>query len=144
MKKFLALIAISFSMVGCASVNMADAQKDAQAKRFEAPKDQAAVYIYRNETMGAAIKMEVVIDGKAVGQTAANTYLYTVVAPGKHTVTSNTENTDSLEFEAKPGMLYYIWQEVKMGLMSARSKLHLVSEAEGKKGVQETKLIDTQ
>lgn len=38
----------------------------------------------------------------------------------------------------KPGMLAYVWQEVKMGIMYARTKLHLVSEQDGKKGVQET------
>lgn len=143
MKKLLAVAAVTVSLVGCASVNMGDPQQDAAAKRFAAPKDNAAVYIYRNESMGAAVKMDVEIDGKPVGITGANTYLYKEVAPGKHTITSKAENTDSVEIDAKPGTLHYIWQEVKMGVLYARTKLHLVDEAQGKKGVTETKLAET-
>jgi Protein of unknown function (DUF2846) len=140
MKKFLAIAAVAINLVGCASVNMGDAQQDAAAKKFVAPKDNAGVYVYRNETFGAANKMDVAIDGKPIGKTAAKTFLYKEVTPGKHSIVSNTENSDALEIDAKPGMLYYVWQEVKMGFMSARSKLHLVSEAQGKAGVMETKL----
>lgn len=143
MKKLFAVAAIAVNLVGCASVNMGSPQQDAAAKAFKAPADKAGIYVYRNETMGAAIKMEVTIDGQRVGETAAKTYLYKEVAPGKHTVESKAENTDKIDVEAKPGMLYFIWQEVKMGVLGARNKLQLVSEADGKKGVSETKLAET-
>jgi hypothetical protein len=134
---------LASSLVGCASVPMGDAKQDAALKTFSVPADKAGVYIYRNESMGAAVKMDVEVDGKAIGQTAANTYLYKEVAPGKHTISSKAENTDTIEIDAKPGTLTYVWQEVKMGLMYARTKLNLVGEAEGKKGVLETKLAET-
>ena len=143
MKKLLIAAAVVVNLVGCATVNMGDAKQDAAAKTFTAPKDKAALYIYRNETMGAAVKMDVDLDGKPLGQTAATTYLYKEVAPGKHTITSKAENTDTLEIDAKPGMLYYIWQEVKMGVLSARSKLQLVDASTGKAGVSESKLAET-
>ena len=47
------------------------------------------------------------------------------------------------EVDAQPGNTYYIWQEVKMGMMSAGSKLHVVDAAQGKKGVGETSLAAT-
>ena len=122
---------------------MGDVKQDAALKTFSVPADKAGVYIYRNESMGAAVKMDVELDGKAIGQTAANTYLYKEVAPGKHTISSKAENTDTVEIDAKPGTLSYVWQEVKMGLLYARTKLHLVDEAVGKKGVLETKLAET-
>lgn len=143
MRKLAALVFITASLVGCASVNMGDAGQDAAAKSFAAPAGKAAVYIYRNESIGAGVKMDVEIDGRAVGQTAARTYLYKQLDPGRHTITSKSENTDSIEIEAKPGALHYIWQEVKMGVLYARTKLHLVDEAQGRKGVLETKLADT-
>lgn len=143
MKRLLFAAFIASSLVGCASVPMGDAKQDAALKTFSVPADQAGVYIYRNETMGAAVTMDVELDGKPIGQTAANTYLYKEVAPGKHIISSKAENTDTVEIDAKPGTLSYIWQEVKMGLMYARTKLHLVGEAEGKKGVLETKLAET-
>lgn len=143
MKKLFFTAIIAFSLVGCASVPMGDAKQDAALKTFSAPTEKAGIYIYRNESMGGAIKMDVELDGRAIGQTAANTYLYKEVAPGKHTISSKAENMDSVEIDAKPGTLSYIWQEVKMGVLYARTKLHLTGEAEGKKGVLETKLAET-
>jgi len=143
MKKILFAAFITSSLIGCASVPMGDAKQDAALKTFSISADKAGIYIYRNESMGAAVKMDVELDGKAIGQTAANTYLYKEVAPGKHTISSKAENTDSVEIDAKVGTLSYVWQEVKMGILYARTKLHLVDEAEGKKGVLETKLAET-
>ncbi len=144
MLKTILVAAAAMALVGCASVPMGDAKQDAAAKSFQVAPDQAGVYIYRNETMGAAVKMDVMVNGSPIGQTAAKTYLYKQVQPGKLTVASKAENTDTLEIDAKPGTLTYVWQEVKMGFGSARSKLHVVSEEEGKKGVVETKLAVTQ
>ena len=143
MKKSVAVASIAMALAGCASVPMGDAKQDAALKTFSIAPDKSGVYIYRNESMGAVAKMDVELDGKSLGQTAANTYLYKEVTPGKHTITSKAENTDAVEVEAKPGSLLYVWQEVKMGFLSARTKLHVVDEAQGKKGVQETKLAET-
>ncbi|PIV91440.1 MAG: hypothetical protein COW45_05560 [Gallionellales bacterium CG17_big_fil_post_rev_8_21_14_2_50_54_146] len=143
-KKIILIAGLSLTMVGCASVKMADPAQDAQTKQFAAKSDVAGVYVYRNEAMGGAVKMDVGLDGKPVGQTAAKTYLYTEVKPGSHTLTSKAENTSELTFNAVAGKLYYVWQEVKMGVMSARSKLQLVDEATGQKGVNESKLAAPQ
>lgn len=143
-KKLLIVAGVSLTMVGCASVKMADPAQDAQAKQFATKPDVAGVYVYRNETMGAAIKMDVAVDGKALGQTASKTYLYTEVKPGSHTITSKAENTSELSIDAVAGKLYYVWQEVKMGVMSARSKLSLVDDATGQKGVNESALAAPQ
>lgn len=143
MKKFAAIAAIVLVVSGCASVPMGDAKQDAALKTFTVTPGKAGIYIYRNESMGAAVKMDVAVDGQPIGQTASKTYLFKEVAPGKHVVTSSAENTDTLEVDAKSGTLSYVWQEVKMGLLYARTKLHLVPESEGKKGVQETTLAVT-
>lgn len=143
-KQYLALTAVLLSLVGCASVPLGDAQKDASAKQFSSTPDKAGVYIYRNESFGAAIKMDVLVDNKQLGQTASKTFFYTEIEPGKHTVTSKSENTDTLEFEAAAGKLYYVWQEVKMGVVYARTKLHLVGDSEGQKGVLESKLAESE
>lgn len=140
MKLYFVPLFIALAISGCASVPMGDPTQDAALKTFSVAKDKAGIYVYRNESMGAAVKMGVSIDGQAIGQTAAKTYFYKEVTPGKHTVSSTAENTDTLEVDAKPGTLTFIWQEVKMGLLYARNKLHLVSEEEGKKGVKETTL----
>ncbi len=143
MKNLLLIVAIVSNIVGCASVPMGDAKQDAALKRFEVSTEKAGIYIYRNESFGGGVKMDVELDGKPIGQTAAKTYLYKEVESGEHTVTSKAENTSSLKVHAKKGALIYIWQEVKMGLLYARTKLHLVDEIKGRMGVIETKLAET-
>ncbi|MBN9358420.1 DUF2846 domain-containing protein [Herbaspirillum huttiense] len=142
MKAILFSLALVSALSGCA-VPMADPAKDAQLKEFKIDKDKSAVYIYRNETMGAAVRMDVAVDGAPLGRTAAHTYLYKELTPGKHVITSTAENTETLEIDAKPGVLTYIWQEVKMGILMARNKLHLVDEEEGQAGVKESKLAES-
>lgn len=90
---------------GCASVPMADATADAQAKQFVAPNDAANLYIYRNETFGTAVKMPVLVDGVAVGDTVAHTYIFKQVTPGSHTITSKSENDATLTLSTEAGKL---------------------------------------
>ncbi len=124
----------------CAAVPMGDSKQDSIAKSFVAKPNVAGVYIYRNESFGAALRMDVEVDGKPIGQTAAKTYFFLDVPPGRHTFTSKSENEDTVTVDALAGKLYYIWQEVKMGLLYARTKMSLVSEEEGKRGVLESQL----
>ncbi len=136
---FLIVSVVLFS--GCASVPMASKEADMAAKKFQPVEGKANIYIYRNETFGAAVKMPVVLDGKVVGDTAAETYILKTVEPGEHTIVSKSESDSILNLTAEINKNYYVWQEIKMGMWSAGSKLHLVDEAKGMEGVNECELI---
>src|SRR5262249_10831871 len=127
---------------GCASVQMASESMDASAKTYAVKPGMANVYVYRNETMGSAIKMPVALDGRLVGDTAAKTFMLLEVSPGSHTILSKTENDSTVTVNAVAGRNYFVWQEVKMGMMAARSQLQLVDEATGKAGVAECKRVE--
>lgn len=127
---------------GCASVPMADAQRDASAKTFAVAPGKANIYVYRNESMGASVKMDVALNDKPVGQTVAKTYMVLEVLPGKHKLSSEAENTSTLDLDVSAGRNYFVWQEVKMGVLYARNRLQLVDEAAGREGVAECKLVD--
>jgi len=144
LKKLLALGALIAVVLasGCASVPMASPEQDTAAKSFATKPGKANIYVYRNETMGAAIRMPVALNGKLVGDTASKTYMVLEVAPGKHTITSKTENDSIVTVDAAAGRNYFLWQEVKMGFAAARSNLQQVDETTGKAGVQECKLIE--
>jgi len=126
---------------GCASVPMASSEMDSAAKSFAVKPGKANIYVFRNESMGAALKMTLVLDGKLVGSTAAKTYVLLEVAPGNHTLISKTENDSTLTVSTVAGRNYFVWQEVKMGAFSARSALQLVDETKGRAGIAECKLI---
>jgi uncharacterized protein YceK len=135
-------LSIILLLSGCASVPMASVDADKSAKAFTAPSDGSSnLYIYRNESMGSAIKLPLLLDGVAIGDTAAHTYVLKTVQPGKHVLTSKGEKDSTFDLDVTAGENYFFWQEVKMGMMAARSELHLVDEAAGKKGVGSCKLI---
>jgi len=147
MKQFFIVILFIIFATGCANIKsmpqLASKQEDIRLKSFEAPKKNAIIYIYRNEIRGNIAIMDVKVDGEFLGETVWKTYLYKEVTPGTHIITSKAANEHSIEIDVKAGSVNYIWQEVKLGILSPRSKLHLVSSAEGKAGVLESKLIVT-
>lgn len=135
----LALLSL-LALGGCASVPMASPQQDAAAKQFTVPPGKSRIYLYRNETFGAAVTMTVALDGKVMGRTASKTYFVWDVAPGRHTIDSETENDSKLTLNTVAGKPYFVWQEVKMGLFTPGSKLHLMDRKAGEAGVLECKL----
>ena len=139
-KTLVAALAVA-ALAGCASVPMASPELDARAKAFATDPAKAGLYVYRNESLGAAIKMPVTLDGKPVGTTAAKTYLMLMVEPGKHRLLSDAEGDSVLDLDLKAGTNTFVWQEVKMGMLSAGSKLQVVDEARGKADIAACKLI---
>lgn len=143
-RKILIVIGLAYVafLSGCASVPMASVEQDAKAKTYAVAPGKSNIYVYRNENFGAAVKLNVEMDGKVVGQTAAKTYFALEVEPGKHSITTRSENVSTVDLVTEVGKNYFVWQEVKMGMLSPRSKLQTVDEETGKKGVSECKLID--
>ncbi len=126
-------------LAGCASVPMASLQDDSTGKAFAPADGKANIYLYRNETFGAAIPVTVALDGKVAGQTASQTYFLWTVEPGRHEISCNAENTETLALTTSSGKNYFVWQEMKMGMWMARCSLSEKSEEEGRKAVQECK-----
>jgi uncharacterized protein YceK len=138
----LVLLVVVSLLTGCASVPMASIEHDTQAKTFAVESDKANIYLFRNEFVGPAVKMDVVLDGKPVGQTVAKSYMKFELKPGQHTLISKAEKDDVLYVNVEAGKNYFVWQEVKFGIPYARSLLHLTDEQTGKAGVLECKLIE--
>ena len=130
-------------LAGCASVRMASKDADAKAKSFApAASDNANLYIYRNESMGGAVKLPLLLDGTSIGDTGPHTYVFKTISLGKHTITSKSEKDVTLDIDAAPGQTYFVWQEVKMGIMAARSALHLEDAPVAEKAILDCKLIE--
>jgi hypothetical protein len=112
-------IALSFASLlvigGCASVPMGDSQRDATLKTFNAPQDKAAVYAYRNESIGAAVKMDVSLDGKPIDKTAAKTYLYEVSSPPRNESLAEQVNSSKEKCNDKQGKVGAVHTRVQIG-----------------------------
>lgn len=144
MVKRIALIALVSSLFsGCASVPMENVERAAEAQKFNAPSEgKSGLYIYRAGSFGGALKKDVWVDGKCIGETAPNVFFYEEVEGDKeHKLSTESEfSPNDLLIQAKSGMLYFIRQYIKMGVFVGGAGLELVNEEEGKKSVTDLKM----
>ncbi len=104
------------------------------------PSDKAVVYLIRPSMLGQLINTKVEIDGQYVGKTKGKQYLYTILDPGAHTITSIAENTSEVPIELEAGQQYFFEQEIKMGVLKARNELVRIDEADARIKIQKCKL----
>ena len=108
------VLSLLAALSGCATIPLAPPELDASAKQFAVPAGLSRIYVYRNEAIGFAVRMEVTVDGKQIGTTQGRQFLFADVPAGKHVITSNAENLDTLEVSTEAGRPLFVWQEVKM------------------------------
>ncbi|MEK2644308.1 DUF2846 domain-containing protein [Bdellovibrio sp. BCCA] len=137
----LTLLTFAFFFIGCASIPQADKKLDTEAKLFKAHPEKSILYVYRNEAIGGAVRMDVMVDNELLGETRTGHYLWINMQPGVHVISSRAENSHDIELKTEPGKVYYVWQEAKMGIMYARTKLNVVDEKTGQTGVRECSLV---
>ena len=138
----LGAVAAIAAAAGCATVPMATKEDSARMKAAAPAPGAALVYLYRNETIGYAVHMDVSLDGRPWGRTVANSYMVWELPPGRHHLLSQAENDSELALNLRPGGRYFVWQEVKMGILSARSRLQEVAPDQGQAGVNDCALIE--
>lgn len=126
---------------GCAFVHKASEAEDAQAKAFTTRPGKGALYIYRSELLGAALGLEVVVNGVSVGDTSGQSFFRLDLNPGQYNIESRGDNTASLTVTVQAGRATYVWQEFKVGIVRGRTELHLVDEGTGRAGVQKSGLL---
>ncbi len=140
-KNFLGVIGVCTMFVGCATVPMGNVETATRIKQFNAAKEgQSNLYIYRsNSIVGAALKKNILLDGKCVGESARGVFFF-------EEVTGNQEHKVSTESEFSPndlivktvaGNSYFIEQYIKPGVFVGGANLKLVDEETGKKAIQE-------
>ncbi|MCL2656568.1 MAG: DUF2846 domain-containing protein [Betaproteobacteria bacterium] len=133
-------LAASLLITGCASVNMAPQEASDKAKRFDPPSEgNAGVYIYRNSFVGKALKKDLWVDGKCIGESAPNVFFHTEVKGGEtHKIDTASEfSPNSLELMFETGKNYFIRQFIKIGVFVGGADLEQVSEEKGKADIAE-------
>src|SRR5437588_3577514 len=141
-RRVLAAAALAI-LAACASVPMAATERDFAAKEFAKPsRGKAALYVYRNESIAGTVKMSLQLDGAPLGETGPRTFHWVTITPGKHTLVGKAENESVVKFIAASGQNVFVWQEVKMGILSAENRLELVDEQAGRTGVAECEMAE--
>lgn len=130
----LSAIAASLLVTGCASVSMAPKEESAKAKQFHPPgANNAGLYVYRNSFVGKALKKDIWVDGKCLGESAPDVFFYTEVEGGKSLkISTESEfSPNDLDLSVDAGKNYFLRQYIKMGVLVGGAGIEQVSEQQG-------------
>lgn len=135
----------TLALTGCASVPLASEAENTRAKAFPAPeKDHSGLYVYRDSFAGKALKKDIYLDGKCVGESADKVFFYQQIDAGKpHVLSTESEfSPNNLSLNVASGKNYFVRQYIKAGVFVGGAGLELVPEEEGKRviGKQDVKL----
>ena len=129
------------AIAGCASVPVADDARDREAKSFAVQAGKANLYVFRDDTAGAAAFIDVLLDGIPMGRSGPLTYFAFEVDTGTHTLASRAENEVSITLAVEAGRNYFVRQESLPGWLYSRTRLRVVDEATGRAGVTSCRLV---
>ncbi|TDQ17985.1 uncharacterized protein DUF2846 [Raoultella sp. BIGb0149] len=131
---FAAVILSSALLGGCASVPLAGNAENTTAKSFPAPESgKAGLYVYRDSFVGKALKKDVYLDGRCLGETADRVFFYQQISASQpHTLGTESEfSPNNLTLNVAPGKNYFVRQYIKMGVFVGGAGLEQVPESEG-------------
>lgn len=137
MKKLASSMIVVALLAGCASVKMEPKEASDKAKQFAAPRaGMAGVYVYRDSFVGKALKKDIWLDGKCIGESAPDTFFYTEASPGKHTLSTESEfSPNDLAIMVEAGKNYFYRQFIKMGLVKGGADLEAIPDEQAKTAV---------
>lgn len=134
--KLLILIIAGFMFGGCATVALESKDFSEKAKTFNLPPDgKAGLYIYRdNSIVGAALKKDIMIDGKCLGELVRGSFFYQVVEGNKeYKISTESEFfPNDLVLKLDSGKNYFIRNYIKMGVFVGGANLEVVQEEKAK------------
>lgn len=142
-KKIILTGLLSFFIIGCVSVPMESNEKSDAAKQFAPPaKGNAGLYIYRSGSLGGALKKDVWVDEKCIGETAPNVFFYEEVEGDKvHKISTESEfSPNDLSIKTDSGKHYFIQQYIKLGVFVGGAGVRVVDKERGKSTIQKLQM----
>lgn len=134
---FTIVISIIF-FSGCSTVPLESPEVAGKAKMFSNPKDgDAGLYVYRDSFVGQALKKDVWIDNKCLGETASDVFFYTNLEGNKeHKLSTESEfSPNDLSLMTESGKNYFVRQYIKIGLFVGGAGLEVIEDEEAKKAI---------
>ncbi len=131
-------IAISFLMIGCASV-----ERQATPATPDRPKPgKGLVNFYRQKNLvGFAIGYDVRDNGTKIGGLPNGSYFVYDASPGRHTFSATTESTSKVTLNIEPSQTYYVRGALQMGAFVGRPKLTVVEPQEGSEAIKSLRRV---
>ena len=137
------LVVAATLSAGCAYVSEAPADQSTQAKSATPIEGKGTVYAYRpGRAIGAANQLSLKVNGKDAGGTGPGTFFKWDLSPGVYTfLSSTTESSATIQLDVKPGQVYYIRQDARIGLDSGRVTMKQVDANQGRSEIQSCRML---
>ena len=126
-------------LIGVFSPPPAHAQGD--ARRATPPPGRALVFVFRSEREPVAAQVPVSVNATAVGRLANGSFLTATVNPGRTFVRTGDRVLSAVAFQAEPNRSYFVRIEAVPGVSPVRTETRLVSEAEGRRSLAQSRFI---
>lgn len=142
-KNKITLILLAFSITlfsGCSTVPLEPKNIAENAKAFNPPpKGKAGLYIYRDSVLGTALKKDIWIDNKCLGESAIEVFFYQPVEGNKeHVIATESEfSPNKLRLKTESGKNYFVRQYLKIGVFVGGANLEVVDAETAKKAISE-------
>lgn len=144
MSKYVAAAALATALIsGCASVPMESKDASAKAKQFNPPSaGNSGLYIYRDSFVGKALKKDIWVDGKCLGESAPDVFFHDEVkGDQEHKFSTESEfSPNDLTIKTAAGQNYFIRQYIRLGVFVGGANLELVNAEEAKKVISSLEL----
>lgn len=124
-------LALGFSLFFCCATTQQFRPLPDQTKAIE-DSTKSRIYVLRPSFVGGAISMNVWDGNTQIGKTGPQGYLCWERNPDSTILFGKAENTSQLPINLQEGNVYYVEQQIRMGILFARNKLKLLSPQEGK------------
>jgi hypothetical protein len=141
-KSKLALVVSALSVMffsGCSTVPLEPKEMSESAKAFNAPPEgKSGLYVYRDSFVGQALKKDIWVDNKCLGETANAIFFYKDVEGNKeHKLSTESEfSANNLSIQTKSGKNYFVRQYIKMGVFVGGAGLEVVEEKEAQEDIK--------
>ena len=136
---FIVGVFLTLIFSGCApKENLAPKEFSEKAKLFNPPKDnKSGIYIYRDSILGAALKKDLFIDNKLIGESSPKMFFYEEVDGDKeHKFSTESEfSANDLILRTEKNKLYFIRQYIKLGAFVGGANLELIDENIAKEAI---------
>jgi len=137
-----ALLSMAACLAGCGSAPLASPRADTLAKQMLPVEGKAVIYLFRNSPPSTGWTIHVTLDGQDMGVTGGQTYFRWEVSPGEHMIISKTHKWSGLIVNAEAGKVYYVWQDIGVGLVGPTSQLKLVDRITAELNLRSCYLVE--
>lgn len=124
------------------ATRVATPQQKQAALEFAAVADKGVAYVYRKQLVGLLVGLDVVLDGRQIGQTRGLRFYRLELEPGTHVLSGDRKCPEPLTFHIAAGEVRYIEQELVMGLVKGSYRYRQVTDlTQAQQAVYSCKLL---